>query len=118
MNDRDLHRRGARASRPLTGKLDYLRERLTQDGVLAFEAARDADADPKTRWVHAELAHLTADIASLISRTRELRAQLMEQGCSPHALGAPIPLDLSRPPPPLMPVEATLADEPRRLAHG
>lgn len=111
MNDRDLHRRGARAARPLTGRLDYIRERLTQDGVLVAEAARDADADPRTRWVHAELVHLAGDIADLVTRARELRAELMAKGCSPHALGAPLPLVLKRPPPPLMPIEASIASD-------
>lgn len=112
MNDRgDSHRRGARASRPLTGKLDYLRERLTQCGVLAFEAARDADADLRTRWAHAELGHVVADIAALVERARELRAEIIAKGGGPHALAAPIPLVLRRPDPPFMPIEATLALE-------
>lgn len=111
MGDRDLHRRGARAARPLTGRLDYIRDQLTNVGVLVVEAARDADADPRTRWVHAELAHIAADVAMLVARARELRAELLTKGGSPHALGAPIPLDLKRPSAPFMPIEATVADE-------
>lgn len=118
MNDRDQHRRGARAARPLTGRLDYLRERLTQDGVLAFEAARDADGDPKTRWAHAELSHICGDIAVLQQRVRELRSEMMAKGCSPHALAAPIPLVLKRPDPPLMPIEARLADDGPKMLGG
>lgn len=121
MNDRDVHRRGARARRPLTGRLDFIRDRLTEIGVLIIEAARDADAEAHSRWVHAELVHLGVDVAELIARVRELRAEMMTKGLSPHALGAPIPLVLKRPPPPLMPIDTTIAPDgepPRRLGSG
>lgn len=121
MNDRDQHRRGARAARPLTGRLDYIRALLENVQTLIDEAARDADAAAHSRWVHAELGHLRGDVAGAIDRARELRAEMLTKGLSAHALAAPIPtLVLKRPPPPLMPIEASLADEPpaRRLAHG
>ena len=102
--DRDHHRRGARAQRPLVGRLDHMRDRLTQDGVLVVEMARDADADPKTRWLAAELAHIGADMAVMIARFRELHAEMGARGCSPHALGAPIPLVLKSRPEPFMPL--------------
>ena len=110
--DRDVHRRGARAARPLTGRLDHVRDRLTQDGVLVVEMARDADADPKTRWLAAELTHAAGDIARMVTRFRELHDEMRAKGCSPHALAAPVELVLKRPAPPFMPIEASIAREP------
>lgn len=107
-NDRgDSFRRGARAARPLPGRLDYIRDRLTEVGVLIVEAARDADTQQRSRWAHSELVHLGGDVAELIARCRELRAEMMDKGLSAHALGAPIPLVLSK-----------LSDEGRRLGRG
>lgn len=95
-NDRgESHRQGARGARPLTGRLDYIRDQLTRIGVLIIEAARDADAQPHSRWVSAELVNLGTDVAELVSRSRELRAEMMEKGLSPYALGLPVPLVLN-----------------------
>lgn len=90
-NDRgDSFRTGARAARPLPGRLDYIRDQLSRVAVLVIEAARDADAAPGTRWAASELATMGADVAELVSRCRELRAEVM----GPNALGAPVPLEL------------------------
>jgi hypothetical protein len=120
VNDRDQHRRGARAARPLTGRLDYIRALLENVQTHIDEAARDADATAHSRWVFAELGHLRGTVTEAVERARELRADMLAKGLSPHALGAPIPLVLKSQPPPLMPIEASLADDdqPRRLAHG
>lgn len=75
--------------------------------MLIVEAARDADTQQRSRWAHSELVHLGADVAELIARCRELRAEMMDKGLSAHALGAPIPLVLSKP-----------NDEARRLGQG
>jgi hypothetical protein len=107
-NDRgDAFRRGARAARPLPGRLDYIRDRLTEIGVLIIEAARDADTQQRSRWAHSELVHLGADVAELIARCRELRAEMMDKGMSAHALGAPVPLILTK-----------RTDEAPRLSRG
>lgn len=109
MADRDQHRRGARAARPLTGRLDHIRALLENVDTLLDEAARDADAAAHSRWVHAELGHLRGTVADAIAQARELRGDMLAKGLSAHALSAPIPLVLKRPAPPLMPIEATIA---------
>ncbi len=118
MSDRDVHRRGARAARPLTGRLDYIRALLENVQTAIDEAARDADAQAHSRWVYAELGHLRGDVGEAVERARGLRADMLAKGLSAHALSAPIPLILKTPGTPLMPIDTTLADdEPRRLAR-
>lgn len=113
MNDRDVHRRGARARRPLTGKLDYIRALLENVQTEIAEASRDADSQAHSRWVHAELGHLCADVTRATERARELHGDMMQKGLSPHALAAPLPLVLKRPDPPFMAIEASLASDGR-----
>ena len=111
MRDRDEHRRGARAARPLTGRMDYARALLENVMTIIDEARRDADADPRSRWAFAELGHLRATIEAGAEHARTIRATMLERGLSPHALAAPvIPLVLARPAPPFLPVDATLKD--------
>lgn len=114
--DRDEHRRGARAARPLTGRLDYIRALLENVQTIITEAKRDADASAQSRWADAELGHLAGHVSDAIDKARELRADMLVKGLSPHALAAPIPLVLKSRPEPLMPIDTTLADEePKRL---
>lgn len=89
--------------RSLPGQLDYIRDQLTRVSVLIIEAAREADAQPLTRWVAGDLANLGADVAELVHKARELRAEMMAKGGARLALGAPVPLILS-------------SDAPRRIA--
>lgn len=114
MNDRDFHRRGARAARPLTGRLDYVRALLENVQTHIDDMARTADAESHSRWVHAELRHLQGDVDAALNRARELRADMLARGLSAHALASPVPtLVLKRPAPPLMPIEATIASDDR-----
>lgn len=85
--------------RSLPGQLDYIRDQLSKVAVLVIEAAREADAQPHSRWVTSELAHLGADVAELVAKARELRAEMLSKGLGSHALavlGAPVPLVLKR----------------------
>jgi hypothetical protein len=83
--------------RSLPGQLDYIRDQLTRITVLIVEATREADAQPHTRWVAGDLAHLGGDVAELVAKARELRAEMLQKGLGSHAvavLGAPVPLVL------------------------
>ena len=109
MNSRDKHRVGARAARPLTGRMDYTRALLENVLTIIDEARRDADADARSRWAFAELGHLRATIEAAAEHARTIRATMLERGLSPHALAAPaLPLVLKRPAPPFLPVDATV----------
>lgn len=95
--------------RSLPGQADYIRDRLTAVTVLIVEAAREADAQPHSRWVASDLVNLGHQVAELAQKTRELHAEMCSKGLGPlaAALGAPVPLILRRP-----------GDEPRKLGAG